>query len=253
MTTTGYYYYLIQNPNAPHKRPLGVADVRSVKTVMKGEEIVSLRDLRLKENGNFEEEEKGKNGIDAADNEVQKISDDNKANDDDKVNDDMDGPNKQFHDFLRDNRLDKYYDKFKENDCSDIRDIGYLLEDEGFLKNEIGMKNPIERKRFLGEGQELKGRMDHFKSQYQIPIILHKNLAKKGIVTIDILCQEIQNKSDLKDKLDINNDNQQEFLWEIINNQINPKMNNENNDESEEYQEEGADDLNLDEEVTPYI
>ena len=128
----------------------------------------------------------------------------------------MNGPNKQFYNFLKDNRLDKYYNKFAENECNDIRDAQYV--DENMLRNDIGMRT-IECRRFLGKTQELKNDMDTFKSSNIIPSIIIKRLAEFGIVTMDILCAEIQDKSHLKSKLNITNDNQCDLLWNIIENQ----------------------------------
>ena len=98
----------------------------------------------------------------------------------------MKGPNEQFYKFLQDIRLEKFYEKFEENECNDIRDIQYLLDDEEFLKIDIGMKK-IECRRFLGEIQKLKNDMDSFISSDMIPSILLKRLATSGIVTMDML------------------------------------------------------------------
>eukprot|EP01083_Nonionella_stella_P182258 655310_1 len=38
------------------------------------------------------------------------------------------GSTKQFYNFLKQHRLDQFFDKFKENECADIRDIEYLME-----------------------------------------------------------------------------------------------------------------------------
>eukprot|EP01083_Nonionella_stella_P313056 1121991_1 len=72
----------------------------------------------------------------------------------------MHGSTKQFYNFLKQHRLDQFFDKFKENECADIRDIEYLMEDQEFLKNDIGIKSPIHRRRFIGECTKLKEEMD---------------------------------------------------------------------------------------------
>eukprot|EP01084_Bolivina_argentea_P036913 68237_1 len=136
----------------------------------------------------------------------------------------MDGATKHFYYFLKENKLEKYFEKFKENECCDIRDIEYLMEDIDFLKNDIGIKNPIHRKKLLGESNKLKNKMNAFKDTTLIPPVLLQKLIKCGIVTMDILCSEIEKKSDLKKKLGIVNKNQLELLWQIVYIQINPKQ-----------------------------
>eukprot|EP01084_Bolivina_argentea_P318796 552951_1 len=148
---------------------------------------------------------------------------------------DMNGPTKQFYLFLKDHRLEKYFSKFEENSCCDIRDIEYLVNDENFLQKDIGMKNTIERQRFLGESRKLKHNMDLFKNANISSILLVK-LSKFGVVTFDILCNEIESKLDLKNKFKIYNDNQCDLLWSSINSHLNPQKNYN----QQQYQQEGV-------------
>merc|ERR1712087_481310 len=64
------------------------------------------------------------------------------------------------------------------------------------------------------------GRMDaemkEFKDSNLIPRSLMRRLAKHGIVTMDILCSEIQSKEDLKEKLAMTDKNECRLLWNII-------------------------------------
>ena len=111
--------------------------------------------------------------------------------------------------------MEKYLDAFRRNECSDIRDIGYLLNDEEFLKEEIGIRNPVERGRFLGEGRELKKAMETFKTS-NIPSILIQKLSRFGIVTMDLLCHQVRSKSDLENKYNIHNETHCDLLWNLI-------------------------------------
>eukprot|EP01083_Nonionella_stella_P169059 572378_1 len=132
------------------------------------------------------------------------------------------GVNKQFYMFLQQHRLEQYFDKFKENECHDIRDLEYF--DEDFIKNEIGIKSPIQRRRFIGECKKFKVQMDEFKQLNSIPPMLLMKLQTFGIVTMYILCQEVQQELDLKNKFGLG-DTQCQLLWNIINDHSQPKSN----------------------------
>ena len=68
---------------------------------------------------------------------------------------------------------------------------------------------------------KLKDKMDAFNDSNLIPSILLNKSSKQGIVTMDILCNEIQIKQDLETKLNVNNQSHRELLWNIIDAQIN--------------------------------
>ena len=152
----------------------------------------------------------------------------------------LDGPSQQFYNFLSDNNLDQYFENFKKNDCCNIQDVEYIIYDEDFLKNDIGIKNPIHRKKIIGEGKKLNDKMKVFKDSTMIPSILLHKLSKQGIVTMDILCNEVKNKHDLKNKLKIENENQRNLLWNIINSQINPQEMEREETPEGQYKTEGV-------------
>eukprot|EP01084_Bolivina_argentea_P201447 344334_1 len=139
---------------------------------------------------------------------------------------------KQFHKFLKGMSLEKYMDKFKENDCCDMESIEFY--DDDFLKTDIGIKSQIARKKFLAKCSKMKLEMDEFKNGYGITSILYERLAKYGIVTISILCDEIKRKNDLKYKYKITNENQCNLLWNVI-----QKQENLNQDMTEMNEAEG--------------
>eukprot|EP01084_Bolivina_argentea_P069597 126607_1 len=72
------------------------------------------------------------------------------------------------------------------------------------------------RNRFLRKCDEMKKEMNRFKNEYGISSILYDRLAKYGIVTMNILCNEVEKKSDLRKKFQIFNDNQCNLLWSLI-------------------------------------
>ena len=129
---------------------------------------------------------------------------------------------KQFYQFLKGMRMEKYFDKFKENECCDMDSIE-LFDDE-ILLQDIGIKNKIVRKKFLKKCRKIKSEMDHFKDNYQIPPILYDRLAKYGIVTLGILCDEVKKISVLKIKYKITNVHQCDLLWNIIQENENMKQ-----------------------------
>eukprot|EP01084_Bolivina_argentea_P133899 236295_1 len=143
----------------------------------------------------------------------------------------MDNATRYFYNFLKNNKLDKYFHKFEENECCDIRDIEYLI-DPDFFQNVIGISNPIHIRKMLALFTELKHKMDDFKAF--IPHVLIAKLSTHGIVTMDILCGEIETKSDLTHKLHIHNPNQCQLLWNIIDLQINPRVSGHNSDDHDD-------------------
>merc|ERR1711902_368706 len=76
--------------------------------------------------------------------------------DDDEI-EKMDGPRKQFYNFLKEYRLEKYFNKFEENECCNIGDIEYFMNDQTkeFLEKDIGIKKSKERIRFERECKKL--------------------------------------------------------------------------------------------------
>eukprot|EP01084_Bolivina_argentea_P201449 344336_1 len=121
---------------------------------------------------------------------------------------------KQFYNFLKRVKMEKYFDIFKENDCCDMECIMFF-DDEG-LENDIGIKSKMARKRFLKKCEETKKEMDKFKNEYGIPTLLYKRLAEYGIVTMYMLCNEVKEISDLKNKFKITNENQCNLLWNLV-------------------------------------
>eukprot|EP01083_Nonionella_stella_P076727 209238_1 len=128
----------------------------------------------------------------------------------------LNGSQMQFYRFLKDNRLDKYFGNFEQKECCDVRDIEYLMDDDGFLQNEIGMQNHIQRKRFMGECRKMKREMDLFAASNMIPSMLLKQLGKAGVVTMNILCEEVQDKKDINNKFNIKNENHCDLLWNLV-------------------------------------
>ena len=126
---------------------------------------------------------------------------------------------RQFYNFLKGMRMEKYFDKFKENECCDMDSIE-LFDDET-LKDDIGIKNKIARRKFLKKCRKLKTDMDCFKDDYGIPSIVYERLAKYGIVTLNVLCEEVQKRNDLMIKYKMINENQCDLLWNIIQQNVN--------------------------------
>eukprot|EP01083_Nonionella_stella_P008266 23783_1 len=140
---------------------------------------------------------------------------------------------RQFGKFLKRNNLETYADKFAEQSCNDLEFVDMFTDE--LLQNDIKMQNKFLRKRFLSKCVEMKDDMDRLKDECGISSVLYNRLAKYGLVTMNILCEEIKKQSDLKDKYQIDNDNQCNFVWQLI-----QKCENQNHDQ---VQAEG----------TPYI
>eukprot|EP01083_Nonionella_stella_P175354 610380_1 len=140
---------------------------------------------------------------------------------------------RQFEMFLKRNNLETYADTFVEQCCNDLEFVDMFTDE--LLQNDIKMQNKFLRKRFLSKCVEMKDDMDRLKDECGISSVLYNRLAKYGLVTMNILCEEIKKQSDLKDKYQIDNDNQCNFVWQLI-----QKCENQNHDQ---VQAEG----------TPYI
>eukprot|EP01084_Bolivina_argentea_P007707 14480_1 len=167
-----------------------------------------------------DDEEKQNNQIGAETNVlIQSIQNDGHSG----TNVEMSGVTRQFYNFLLQNGLEEYFDKFKEKNCSEIGYI-YDLMDNECLENDIGIKNNVHRKRFIRESILLKNEMNEFRQCINsISPLLFEKLAKKyGIVTVNILCKEVENKSDLKNKFEVNDESHCNLLWNIIENQLHP-------------------------------
>eukprot|EP01084_Bolivina_argentea_P291708 501369_1 len=134
---------------------------------------------------------------------------------------------RQFFLFLKRMRMDKYFDKFKKNECCDMDSIE--LFDVDILTEDIGITNKIHKKKFLKKCQKMKQDMDYFRDDVGIPSILYDRLAKYGIVTMGILCDEVKRKEDLKAKFIITNVNQCDLLWNIVQKNENLSTCNEGN------------------------
>eukprot|EP01084_Bolivina_argentea_P019189 35688_1 len=122
--------------------------------------------------------------------------------------------------------MQKYFDQFKQNECGDMDSIE--LFDDDILTNDIGIKSKILRKKVLKHCNEMKNKMIKFKSAYGISSTLYEKLAKYGIVTLHILCDQVLNKNDLPSKFEITNANQIDLIWNIITQETNIIANNDN-------------------------
>merc|ERR1712176_1512254 len=144
----------------------------------------------------------------------------------------LNGPMMQFYKILSNLRMTKYFQKFQDYECSDIGLIDCFVDDadaEELLKNDVGIKNKVHRKKLIKAFKDLTLQMDAFKNCEFIPSFLILKLAKYGIVTMDILCIEIEQKSDLMNKANIDNESQCELLWNIVQNQRQPKKKRKRN------------------------
>jgi len=112
--------------------------------------------------------------------------------------------------------LEKYFEAFKKEKCIDIRDAQYL-DDEQMLKDVIGIKTVIERKRFVGECKKLKIEMNAFDA-LNLNDALHRKLHEMGIITLRILTSEVTERRDLNRKLGFNDNEEIDRLWDIIQN-----------------------------------
>ena len=106
--------------------------------------------------------------------------------------------------------MEKYLDKFRENDCCDMESIQHF--DDEFLRETIGMNNPI----LIRKCAAMREEMEDFKKEYAINKILYGRLVQYGIVTAAILCDQVKTKKDLKLKFKIENDKQCQFLWALV-------------------------------------
>eukprot|EP01083_Nonionella_stella_P237820 833934_1 len=131
---------------------------------------------------------------------------------------------KQLHLFLKSCRLEQYFGALRETGCADIRDIEYANED---IFEDIVFKSKMHKRRLIGECKKLRKQMDEFRKETKangIPSIVVDELSDFGIVTMDILCKEVEQKSDLKDKFDIGNVQHCEMLWTLIDTYLHPEM-----------------------------
>eukprot|EP01083_Nonionella_stella_P095159 267098_1 len=135
--------------------------------------------------------------------------------------------------------MGRYFDTFVANDCCNMQSIRYF--DDEFLSQDIGIKNKIVRKTFIRECNKMAQRMDDFENNYGITSVIYQKLEKYGVVTIPILCEEVQSRDDLKRKLKITNDYYCDVLLQIIQKQSGGDDAVAKRKESDEYQQEGAD------------
>ena len=134
----------------------------------------------------------------------------------------MTGATKQFYKFLKRHGLEAHFNAFKDHKCCDIGDIEYLVDEqfEDFLKNELEIHTVIDRKKLMVESRKLKESMLRFEAECIQMLKLKESTRNKlrrfGIVTRDILRREVQQKHDLLIKFGINEQEQQEALWSLI-------------------------------------
>eukprot|EP01084_Bolivina_argentea_P207906 354631_1 len=153
----------------------------------------------------------------------------------------------QFYKFLQRIGMQKYFNKFKENELCDMESIELFAEftdedikNDDTLREQIGIQSVMLRKKFVRQCKKIKVDMNKFKNDYGISSVLHENLAKYGIVTINILCNEVVHKIDLKNKFNIGNNNQCDQLWCIINREINAIDNDGARVQEDVYNDEGV-------------
>ena len=120
---------------------------------------------------------------------------------------------RQFLMFLRSMRMDRYLAAFQANECADMDSIE-LFDDET-LKEEIGIRSSIARRKFLKKCNEMTAEMKRFKTECDISSLLYKKLAKYGLVTLDILSVEVQRKQDIL-KFAIHALQDVDLLWTLI-------------------------------------
>eukprot|EP01083_Nonionella_stella_P128701 390037_1 len=139
-----------------------------------------------------------------------------------KSDESLSGPVRQLKNFLIDICLEDYFESFRKNDC----DISYIEDfDDDTLENDIGIKSRLKRRKFLREAATFKKEMDEFNAimtQRNVSSLVSKQLRKHGILTVDILCNEVKCKLDLNKILKINNDLQCDAIWDIVQSQMNP-------------------------------
>eukprot|EP01083_Nonionella_stella_P236565 830740_1 len=145
------------------------------------------------------------------------------------------GPKQQFYKFLEDTRLTEYFDQFEEANVSDIRDVEFFDAD---TLSDIKFRNKLHMKKLLKEAEKLKVKMNefvqllrenHVSSQHKL---LFNNL---GIVTVDILCNQIKEKKHLQQKCNITNVPQQDMIWRMIERQWNPNQYGEDRKDNQVY------------------
>eukprot|EP01083_Nonionella_stella_P233568 822789_1 len=121
---------------------------------------------------------------------------------------------RQFYEFLKEINLEKYFDQFKENDCADMESIRYF--DDDILKKDIGMKNTMARKKFIGKCRDMMLEMNSFKDEYGLSSVLYKKLIRYGIITMDILCMTVERKEDLKNVYHIEHEDDVNTLCNLM-------------------------------------
>ena len=134
---------------------------------------------------------------------------------------------KQFYVFLKRINMEMYFESFKKYECSDMESIS--LFDEDTLRDDIKIKKAILRKKLLRHCKDMMRKMNEFKHEIvsQISPIMYEQLAQYGIVTKDILFNEVKHKLDSKKKFRIKNKNQINVIWNIIMKELNARPKSE--------------------------
>eukprot|EP01083_Nonionella_stella_P161707 529997_1 len=148
----------------------------------------------------------------------------NKQENDEDMDVLQDGPTQQFYAFLENIRLTEYFDQFKEASVCDIRDVEFFDAD---TLSDIKFRNKLHEKKLLKEAENFKVKMNEFMQLLKENQISsqHKLLFNKlGIVTVDILCNQIKEKKHLQQKCNITNVPQQDMIWRMIERQWNPNQ-----------------------------
>eukprot|EP01084_Bolivina_argentea_P102509 183632_1 len=117
---------------------------------------------------------------------------------------------KQFYIFLQSIKMERYYNKFAENDVNYMESIA-IFDDED-LQLHIGITSRMARKHFLNQCNEIIKQQRKFKNNYGIPALLYNRLVQYGIVTMNILCNEIRERADMNDTFEYVNHKQCDLL-----------------------------------------
>eukprot|EP01084_Bolivina_argentea_P102510 183633_1 len=125
----------------------------------------------------------------------------------------------QFYIFLQSIKMERYFTKFAENDVNYMESIA-IFDDED-LQHHIGITSRMARKNFLNQCKCIVNQQQEFKNNYGIPALLYNRLVQYGIVTMNILCNEIRERADMNDTFEYVNHKQCDLLWDLIQKQEN--------------------------------
>jgi len=137
----------------------------------------------------------------------------------------------QLHKFMIQIGMEEYFEALRKADC----DISYLedFDDHSHetLKEDLGMASILKRKKFLRECAKFSEEMKDLEArmrEHHISVLTAKRLQKFGILTMAILAEEIEQKSDLWMKYGIADQKQCNLLWKMIRIELNPQLQRQN-------------------------